>query len=72
MQVSYVLRLRTDQLAQGRFGGEIEGVATGRRHGVSSLEQLAAFLIQSAASERRAAIEAIEKMEMEGLSTQPW
>jgi hypothetical protein len=51
MFVSYMVRLRSVDLAHGHFLGEVEGVATGRRYAVSSLEQLAAFMVQARGSE---------------------
>ena len=47
MLISYVLRLRSDELAAGRVVGEVEAVANGHRFVVRSLDQLLAFLIDS-------------------------
>lgn len=51
MFVSYVVRLQTAQLRRGTFAGEVVGVASGHRHGISSLEQMAAFLTRTCAAE---------------------
>jgi hypothetical protein len=53
--VSYVLRLRSDHLAEGKFVGEVEGVATGLRLPVRSVEQLLDFVLESTRSEEAAA-----------------
>jgi hypothetical protein len=45
MVISYVVRLRPDALADGRFVGEIEAVTSRERTGIRSLEQLAAFIL---------------------------
>jgi hypothetical protein len=55
MLVSYVLRLRTAQLRQGTFAGEILAVASGRRYRIASLEQMAAFITRSFAHEEERA-----------------
>lgn len=47
MFVSYVVRLRADALERGSVSGEVEGVATGQRFNVGSLEQLAAFIAET-------------------------
>jgi hypothetical protein len=51
MFVSYVVRLRSAQLRRGSFAGEVVAVASGRRYGIASLEQLAAFLSRTCAEE---------------------
>jgi hypothetical protein len=53
--VSYVLRLRSNYLAEGKFVGEVEGVATGHRFPVRSVEQLVAFVLETTGSEEAAA-----------------
>lgn len=45
MLISYVLRLRPDALAEGRFVGEIEAVTTRRRSSIRSVDQVAAFIL---------------------------
>jgi hypothetical protein len=62
--ISYVLRLRTDALADGCFVGEVEAVASGQRRSIASVEQLAAFVRStmadqlSVSSAARAGVEA--------------
>lgn len=51
MYVSYVVRLRTAQLQRGSFAGEVVAVASGRRFGIASIEQMAAFLRRTCAEE---------------------
>ena len=53
--VSYVIRLRSNYLADGKFVGEVEGVATGLRFPIQSLEQLVAFVLETTGSEEAAA-----------------
>lgn len=45
MLISYVLRLRPDALADGRFVGEIEAVTSRQRSLVRNVDQLAAFVL---------------------------
>lgn len=45
MVISYVVRLRPDALADGRFVGEIEAVTSRERASVRSLDQMAAFIL---------------------------
>lgn len=47
MLISYVLRLRPDALADGRFVGEIEAVTTRQRRSVRTVDQVAAFILQT-------------------------
>ncbi len=54
MFISYVIRLRADELDRGRVAGEIEGVASGQRFKVRSVEQLIAFIMETRSSERYA------------------
>ncbi|MGH9110395.1 MAG: hypothetical protein ACRDY3_13230 [Acidimicrobiales bacterium] len=51
MLISYVVRLRPDALAGGRFVGEIEAVATRQRAFVRSLDQVAGFILQTVPAE---------------------
>ncbi len=41
--VSYVVRLVDDQLAAGRFVGEVEAVATGQRQEIRGIDDLLSF-----------------------------
>ena len=70
MFVSYVVRLRTPELARGAFAGEVEGVATGRRHKVTSLEQVGAFITETFSAEESAARSAVEHFDES--SVPPW
>ena len=45
MLISYVLRLRPDALADGRFVGEIEAVTSRQRTLVRTVDQVAAFVL---------------------------
>jgi len=45
MLISYVLRLRPDALADGRFVGEIEAVTSRQRSLVRNVDQVAAFVL---------------------------
>lgn len=45
MLISYVLRLRPDALADGRFVGEIEAVTSRQRSLVRTVDQVAAFVL---------------------------
>jgi hypothetical protein len=61
MSISYVLRLRSDALADGRFVGEIEAVSDAQRQVVRTIDQMAAFILEtgrSQASEKRTVAEA--------------
>jgi len=51
MFVSYVLRVRPESLREGRFAGEVEAVATGQRFAVRSLDQVMAFMLETASEE---------------------
>ncbi len=51
MVISYVLRLRSDDLAGGRFVGEIEAVATRRKAPVRDADEITAFVLDTAASQ---------------------
>lgn len=51
MFVSYVVRLRAAELRRGSFAGEVVAVASGRRYGIASIEQMAAFLTRTCADE---------------------
>lgn len=59
MFVSYVVRLKASQLERGSFVGEVEGVATGDRHAIGSLEQMAAYMMQTFVREQRASTTAL-------------
>lgn len=63
MFISYVIRLRADELDRGRLVGEIEGVATGQRFTVRSSEQLLAFVMETGSSEQRAACAAVSALD---------
>jgi hypothetical protein len=47
MLISYVLRLRPDALADGRFVGEIEAVTSRQRSLVRNVDQVAAFVLST-------------------------
>lgn len=51
MFVSYVVRLRAAQLKRGSFAGEVVAVASGRRYGIASVEQMAAVLSRTCSEE---------------------
>ncbi|MDA8400681.1 MAG: hypothetical protein M0008_11685 [Actinomycetota bacterium] len=51
MLISYVLRLRADELALGHVVGEVEAVASGQRFVVRSMEQMMAFLMETCQGE---------------------
>jgi hypothetical protein len=51
MFVSYVLRVRPEGLKEGRFAGEVEAVATGQRFAVRSVDELLAFVLETAGEE---------------------
>jgi hypothetical protein len=66
--VPYILRLRSNYLAQGKFVGEVEGVATGQRIPIQSVEQLIAFVLETTGAEEAAARQgafALEDAEVE-------
>jgi hypothetical protein len=58
MLVSYVVRLHTDRVGQEDFAGQIEAVASGRKCGITSLEDLMAFVQTTIESETSAIREA--------------
>jgi hypothetical protein len=58
MVISYVVRLRPDALADGRFVGEIEAVTSRRRTSVRSIDQMAAFILATMPGQVSAASEA--------------
>lgn len=41
--MSYVLRLRVDDLLSGRLVGVVEDVRSGEHHGISGVDELVAF-----------------------------
>jgi hypothetical protein len=45
MLISYVLRIRPDALADGRFVGEIEAVTSRERAPIRTVDQVAAFVL---------------------------
>jgi hypothetical protein len=47
MVISYVLRLRPDALADGRFVGEIEAVTSQERTRIRTLAQMATFILDT-------------------------
>ncbi|MHB1583256.1 MAG: hypothetical protein ACYCU7_08385 [Acidimicrobiales bacterium] len=51
MVISYVLRVRPESLDEGRVVGEVEAVASGQRYAVRSIEQVLAFLVETAEDE---------------------
>jgi len=56
MFVSYVLRLRPEVLSEGRLAGEVEAVATGERFPVRSLDQIMAFVLDTADGQAETAL----------------
>ena len=50
MLVSFVLRLRPDQLAYGRVVGEVEDVESGRQQGLRDVWELVEFCCQAVSS----------------------
>jgi hypothetical protein len=54
MLVSYVLRVNTDRIERDEFAGEIEAVASGRKGGVNSLDELMTFVQKTIDSETSA------------------
>ncbi len=55
MLVSYVLRVHPDRIGREAFAGEVEAVASGRKCGVKSLQELKAF-VESTVDDESAAI----------------
>ena len=53
MLVTFVVRLRQDQLAAGEFVGEVVSVGDGERALVRGLSELAGFARQAATAETR-------------------
>ncbi len=51
MLVSYVVRLHTDSLGEEEFTGQVEAVASGRKCGITSLDDLMAFVQTTIQSE---------------------
>lgn len=51
MVISYVLRLRPDTLADGRFVGEVEAVTSRQRRRISTIDQMAAFILSTMVSQ---------------------
>jgi len=55
MMISYVVRLRSDALAEGCLVGEIEAVASRQRRSIASIDQIAAFVSETVQAQVRAA-----------------
>lgn len=53
--ISYVVRLRPDALADGRFVGEIEAVTSRQRRSIRTIDQMASFMLATTGSQVRAA-----------------
>lgn len=49
--ISYILRLRPEELADGRFVGEVEAVASRQRRRVRTVEQITTFILATMADE---------------------
>lgn len=49
MLISYVVRLRSDALSDGRFVGEVEAVTSRQRRSIRNIDQLAAFVLATMA-----------------------
>jgi hypothetical protein len=49
--ISYVLRLRPEEVADGRFVGEVEAVASRRRRRIRTIEQITSFILATLANE---------------------
>lgn len=47
MSISYIIRLRPDALSEGRFVGEVEAVSSTERRAVRTLDQIAAFILET-------------------------
>jgi len=58
MVISYVLRLRPDALAGGRFVGEIEAVTSRQRASIRTVEQMSAFILATLPGQVTAAVSA--------------
>lgn len=61
MLISYVLRLRPDALADGRFVGEIEAVTSRQRSLVRNVDQVAAFVLSTMPDQVVASVAARER-----------
>jgi hypothetical protein len=59
MLVSYVIRVHPDRIGQGAFAGEVEAVASGRKSGVKSLEELLTFVASTVDDESTAIRDAL-------------
>ena len=51
MVISYVLRLRPDALADGRFVGEIEAVSSQERTRIRTIDQMTGFILATMESQ---------------------
>jgi len=71
MVISYVVRLRTAALERGVFSGEVVAVASGRRFGIASLEQMASFCKRTCIEEEELSRHPVDTDE-ETASSLPW
>jgi hypothetical protein len=55
MLISYVVRLRSDDLVGGRFVGEIEAVTSRQRVPIRTIDQVAAFILETMPTQVRVA-----------------
>jgi hypothetical protein len=51
MLISYVVRLRSDALVDGRFVGEVEAVTSRQRRSIRNIDQLASFVLATMAGQ---------------------
>lgn len=51
MVISYVLRLRPEELADGRFVGEVEAVTSRQRRHIRTMDQMLTFILTTLASQ---------------------
>lgn len=51
MHISYIVRLRSEALAEGRFVGEVEAVTSRQRQRIRNIEQFTAFVRATMASQ---------------------
>jgi hypothetical protein len=59
MLVSYVIRVHPDRVGRESFAGEVEAVASGRRSGVTSLQEFMAFVESTVDDETMAIRDAV-------------
>ena len=55
--VSFVLRLRSKELAEGRITGEMEAVTTGERRAIRSIDEVNTFCTEMGQEVERRSIE---------------